>query len=544
MTRKLKKYNNQREVSMRKIKEILRLHYANDLSQRQIASSLNISVGVVNKYLKLSEEAGITWPLPDDLREEQLIHKLYQSKAQDKESKEYAAIDKVYINQELKRKHMTLQLLWEEYCENNAGSNCYSYSQYCKIYRDWQKRQNPVMRQTHKAGDKLFIDYAGDTVAITDSATGEVKQAQIFVAAMGASNYVYAEATWTQQLPDWISSHVRMFNFYGGVPKLLIPDNLKSSTTKACIYEPDMNRTYADLVEHYNTAVLPARPVKPKDKAKVETSVLIVERWILARLRNHKFFSLFELNNEIKKLLKDLNNRPLQKLGVSRRHQYETLDLPVLGLLPQQPYEFAEFKIARVNMDYHIEISKHYYSVPYQLLRQEVEVRITRNLIEVFNKNKKIAVHKRSFKIGSHTTNPAHMPKAHQKHAGWTPGYFLNRAIKIGKNTKDVVKHIIEHKKHPEQSYRACLGILRLEKRFSANRLEDACKYALSVGAIRRRSIVSILDKGLDKQTTDEADEEEIAEQKNQQNQHHENIRGSEYYDKTNKNYDKTNTGD
>lgn len=510
---------------MRKIQEIFRLYHGSGLSQHQIASSLDISSGVVNKYLQLARQMGISWPLPENFNEEAFLQKWRQSHAIDRQPKDYAPVDVIYVHQELKRPHVTLQLLWDEYVKQNEGVRYYSYTQFTRYYKEWKKRQQPSMRQTHKAGDKVFVDYAGDTISILDRATGEIRRAQLFIAVLGASNYTFAEATWTQTLPDWIGSHVRLFRYFRGVPRLLVPDNLKAGITKACRYEPDINRTYADCIAHYDTAVLPARPAKPKDKAKVEGCVLLAYRWILARFRHRQFESLHELNQEIKRLLEDFNNRAFKKLPGSRKSQFEALDSPALKPLPQQDYEYAEFKIARVNLDYHIEVEKHYYSVPYLLIREEVDVRLTERMIEVFHKNKRVAVHRRNHQAGVHTTSAEHMPKAHQAHAGWTPGYFLNRAIQIGPKTRDIVQAIIEHKKHPEQSYRACLGLLRLEKRFSKERLEKACEYALHINAPRRRSVLSILEKGLDQQPL--LRESALTQQTLP---FHENIRGANYY--------------
>jgi len=511
-------------VSMHKVKEVLRLHYSSSLSQRKIATSLNLSVGAVNKYLDLSKQANISWPLPDDMTHDKLCELLKKVKPIPEVI--FAPVDLACVHQELKRKHVTLQLLWEEYCEKQKCQPNYSYSQFCRLYREWSKKQSPSMRQTHKAGDKLFIDYVGDTVPVIDRLTGEIRPAQIFVAVMGASNYSYAEATWTQSLPDWIGSHVRAFCFFGGVVNLLVPDNLKSAINKACRYEPEVNRTYADMVTHYDTAVLPARPYKPKDKAKAEGGVLLTQRWILARLRNRQFFSLEELNEAIAELLDRLNHRPFKKLQGNRYEQFHAIDKPALKPLPEKAYEYAEFRTARVNMDYHIEVEKHYYSVPFQLVREEVDVRFTNRVIEISHRGKRVAIHRRSFLLWKHTTNPDHMPKAHQKYAGWSPGSFLNNAIKIGPKTRDMVKEILISYKHPEQSYRSCQGLLSLAKKYSKERLEKACEFALAIGSPRRKSVLSILEKQLDK-----TGPVKIEPEQSQLLSPHENIRGPEFYE-------------
>jgi transposase len=523
-TKRSIKMKRKKGVPMHKIKEVLRLHHSSSLSQRKIATSLNLSVGVVNKYLDLTKQAGITWPLPDEMTNDKLDELLKKTKPTPEII--FAPVDLMYVHQELKRKHMTLQLLWEEYCEKQKEQPNYSYSQFCRLYRVWSKKQSPSMRQTHKAGDKLFIDYVGDTVLIIDHFTGEIRPAQIFVAVMGASNYAYAEATWTQSLPDWIGSHVRAFRFFGGVVNLLVPDNLRSAINKACRYEPEVNRTYADMVTHYNTAVLPARPYKAKDKAKAEGGVLLTQRWILARLRNRQFFSLEELNEAIAELLDRLNHRPFKKLQGNRYEQFHAIDKPALKPLPDKDYEYAEFLTARVNMDYHIEVEKHYYSVPFQLVREEVDVRFNNRIVEIFYHSKRIAIHKRSFLLWKHSTISEHMPKAHQKYAGWSPGSFLNQAIKIGPKTRDVVKEILISFKHPEQSYRSCQGLLSLAKKYSKERLEKACEYALIIGSPRRKSVLSILEKKLDQTSAAKIEPEQ-----SKSLSLHENIRGPEFYE-------------
>jgi transposase len=483
---------------MRKIKDVLRLHAAG-LSQRHIATSLKLSNGVVCKYLRLAQTAGVSWPLPPDWNDQDLAQRLSPPvELTDVAVLHGAEPDFVTIHQELKRKGVTRQLLWEEY-QHAHPNDAYSYPQFCLLYRTWAGRLQRSLRQTHLAGEKLFVDYAGPTAAVVDASTGEIKPAQIFVAVWGASNFTYAEATWTQALPDWIGSHVRAFTFFGGVPALIVPDNLKAAVSVACRYEPELNPTYADLAAHYGTAVLPARPYKPKDKAKVEVGVQVVERWILARLRHHTFFSLSDLNAAIRALLVELNHRPFKKLPGSRRSQFETLDRPALKPLPAEAYDYADWKKARVNIDYHIEIDGHYYSVPHAHVKESVDVRLTATTVECLAQGQRIASHARSHRKGAHTTVIEHMPKAHQKHQDWTPGRFLTWALDIGPRTRDVVKHLLEHRPHPEHGYRSCLGLLGLAKRFGPARLEAACERALIIGAPTRKSVLSILDKGLDR---------------------------------------------
>jgi len=483
-------------VSMRKIKTIIRLHFEAKLSQHQIASSLQLSVGVVNKYIKRAISVGLTWPLPAEYEDEEKLQARLKPATGTTSRISQRAIDFANIHRELQRRSVTLQLLWEEHKATTAQP--ISYNHFCLLYRVWKNRQPGSMRQTHKAGDKAFVDYAGQTIDIINPDTGEICAAQIFVGILGASNYTFVEATWTQQLPDWIASHRRMLEFFGGVPALIVPDNLKSAITKACRYEPDVNPVYADFIEHYGTAVLPARPYKPKDKAKAENAVLIAERWIMARLRNSTFVGLTELNQAIQKLLHDLNSRPFKKLPGSRISAFVDIDKPALRPLPVRPYEYAHFKKARVHIDYHIELEKHYYSVPYQLIGKEIELRFTAERIACWHQGKQIALHVRSYKNGAHTTLAEHMPKSHRKYMEWTPGRFLNWATQIGTATTRLVRHFLECKPHPEQGYRSCLGLLNLSKRFGELRLEKACERAWQLGAKTRRNVNSILSHNLE----------------------------------------------
>jgi transposase len=378
------------------------------------------------------------------------------------------------------------------------------------------------MRQIHKAGEKMFVDFAGQTVAVVDARTREIKEAQIFVAVQGASNYTYAEASWSQDLESWISCHTHAFSFFGGVTRITVPDNLGSGVTKACRYEPDLNPTYQDMAEYYGTVVIPARVAKPKDKAKVESGVQVVERWILARLRNRTFFSLAEVNAAIAELLEKLNNRPFSKLEGTRKSLFEKLDRPALLPLPSTPYEFAQFKKATVNIDYHIEVFGHYYSVPYQLVKERVEVRVTQSSVEVLFKGRRVTSHLRSYLKGGHSTKPEHMPKAHQKYLEWTPSRIIHWAGTIGPETARLVEAILAKKPHPEQGYRACLGLIRLSKAYSQERLEAASKRALEAGALSYQSVKRILKNNLDTRSSKEEQVLPIID--------HDNIRGPDYY--------------
>jgi transposase len=506
-------------LSMRKIREVLRLQ-AQGLSDRKIARSVNVSRTAVRRMRERAEEAGVGWPLPEELADSALEALLYppilHPSIQPRAVPQWS-----YIHQELRRPGVTLQLLWLEYKATHPEG--YQYSRFCALYNAWKDTLDPVLRQEHKAGEKTFVDYAGQTVPVVDAETGEIREAQIFVGVLGASNYTFAEATWTQTLPDWIASHQRMFAFFGGVTCLLVPDNLRSGVSKACRYEPETNPTYQELATHYGTAVLPARKAKPRDKAKVESGVQVVERWILAALRNHTFFSLAELNQEIARLLEVLNNRPFQKLDGTRRSLFESLDRPALKPLPTTPFEYGEWTKPRVNVDYHVDVERHYYSVPHSLLRQKVDVRVTAATVEIFHDGQRVAAHPRSHRQGGFTTDPSHRPEAHQKYLEWTPSRMIRWAEKTGPHTGTVVRQIIETKAHPEQGYRPSLGIIRLGNRYSPERLEAACQRSLAIGGVSYRSIKSILEHGLDRLPLEEQATLDLP-------QDHDNLRGSHYY--------------
>jgi len=507
---------------MRKIREILRLKYECKRSNREVATSCGIGSSTVSDYLTRARVAGVTWPVDSSIDDSTLEQLLFPSTAPVITSKKTPDFQQIH-NELKRRKDVTLGLLWEEYKEQHP--NGYQYSWFCQNYRTWAGRLDVVMRQDHRAGEKLFVDYAGQTVPIVDRFTGEVTQAQIFVAVLGASNYTYAEATKSQKLEDWIGSHVRTFSFMGGIPELVVPDNLKSGVNKACRYEPDVNPTYLDLANHYNTAILPARARKPRDKAKAEAGVLLVERWILARLRNHTFFSLAELNQEIKKLLIRLNSKPFKKLPGSRKSQFAELDKPALKPLPTSPYRISYWKKATVNIDYHVEVEGHYYSAPYQLVKKKLDVRYTDKTVEMLHKGKRVASHIRNNSRGRHTTVKEHMPKRHQKYLEWTPDRFQRWARKIGPQTEALTDNLLRSRAHPQQAYRSILGILRLSKSYGDDRLEAACQRALHFNALSYRSISSILKNNLDKKTPTTKTETTPV--------NHDNIRGAEYYKPT-----------
>jgi transposase len=512
-----------RRLSMRNIREVLRLKWHKGLSNRQIAKSCAISRSSVGEYITKAEEAGLCWPLPEAISDTALERMLYPAPEATPGSKRTMP-SMQYLYEELKRKGVNLSLLWYEYKQENPLG--YQYSYFCEQYRSWEKTLDVTLRQEHRAGEKLFVDYAGQTVPITDPKTGTVTHAQIFIACLGASNYIYAEASLTQNLHDWTHAHVNCFAFFGGVPEIVVPDNLKSGIKSPCRYEPEVNPTYQELANHYDTAVIPARVKKPKDKAKAETGVKFAETWILAALRNRTFFSLGELNQAIAEKLTELNNKKFQKLPTTRRQQFEKIDKPALKPLPERRYEYALWKKATVNIDYHVEVEKHYYSVPYQLVKKMVDVRLTSRTVEVLYKNRRVASHSRSYHNGKFTTLLEHMPEKHKRYLEWTPARIIKWAGEAGPCTKKLVTEIINSKPHPQQGYRACLGIMRLgDKRYGRERLEAACSRALAIQSYSYKSVESILKKGLDQQPLVTGPVKTQAAPTM-----HDNIRGKDYY--------------
>jgi len=475
-------------LSMRKIREVLRLT-ATGVTARRVARIVGIARSTVADCLERAAAAGLAWPLPDHLDEAELTRRLYPPPPPRPDAPPvpvWAA-----VQSELSRKGVTLMLLWQEY--KAATPDGYQYSRFCDLYREWAATQDVVLRQTHAPGDKLFVDYAGPTVDVVDPATGEARAAQVFVAVLGHSSYTYAEATWTQTAPDWLGAHVRTFEFLGGVPAATVPDNLKPGVTKAHRYDPDLNPGYQELAEHYGVTVLPARVRKPRDKAKVESGVLLVERWILARLRKQTFFSLAELNQAIRALVIELNARPFQKREGSRASVFEAADRPALKPLPARAYEYATWKKAKVHLDYHVEVDRRYYSVPHRFVGKTVEVRLAGTTMEVFHRGQRIAVHTRSQIKGSFTTNGAHRPQRHQAVVDLTHERLLRQAEGIGPATVAVLQAQLHIRKHPEYALRSCLGILRLARDFSPAKLEAACTRALSLKSTSYRALRALI---------------------------------------------------
>jgi len=516
----------QERLSMRKIKEVLRLRSLGR-KQREIAGSCSISQSTVHEYLKAAEAAGKSWPEIADWDDVELEKALFSQGPVAIRRPTHSIPDFANIHHELQNhKHVTLQLVWEEY--RQAHPDCHGYSRFCDLYRSWLQKRDLVLRQLHRAGEKLFVDHAGDTIPLTNRETGEITPAYLFVAVLGASSYTYAEATQFRDLPNWIGSHVRAFEYFSGVPEIVVPDNWKTAVTRACRYEPDLNRTYSEMAQHYHVAIIPARAGKPKDKAKVEAGVLLAERWIIAALRHQTFFDLFSLNQAIAELLNRLNRRPFKKREGSRWDLFCQLDRPALQPLPSQPYCFGEWKTLRVNIDYHVELDHHYYSVPYQLVSQEVEAHCTATTVEIFHRGRRVTSHVRSRVPHRATTQDQHRPKSHQAHLEWTPSRIIAWAATAGPSVGQLVEAILASRPHPEAGYRSCLGLIRLGKTYTPERLEKAAARALALQAYSYTSVNSILERGLDRQPLSH----EVAPVGSIE---HPNLRGASYYQSNHK---------
>jgi len=507
------------KISMRKISEILRQRYDLKLSYREIARSQHVSTSTVSEYLWRAKLAGINGRLPDGITEQELYNLLYLPVEQTVTKRTQPDWD--MIHQELRRKGMTLRLLWREYRDQYADG--LGYTQYCKLYRRHVKIISPVMRQVHKAGEKIFVDYAGMTMPWLDPETGEIHEAQIFVGCLGASQFMFLEATATQQLPDWIQSHVRMLEYFGGVSEIVVPDNLKSGVTKTHRYDPDININYQHIGEHYGFAIVPARVREPKDKAKVENAVGIIERQILASMRHMTFTSIAEINAAIKPRLLALNEQPFQKIKASRLSLFEKIDKPALKPLPSEKYHYAKWEKAKIHIDYHFIFDDHYYSVSYKYIHHEVEIRATAKIVECFYQQKRIASHVRNYQRHQYTTLKEHMPPSHRAHAEYSLERIKRWANKIGKNTAQFIDHVIISRAFPQQAYRSCLGLLRLGSRYGEDRLEKACAIAYQAGATRYKQVELILKNKADVFSHSRAVNTPIIES-------HENIRGSDYY--------------
>lgn len=505
-----------KELTMRKIKEILRLKNEVGLSDRQVGCSLNISHSTVREYQKRAERAGISWPLAEEMGEDELRSKLFPKK--DKDGNKRKQPDWPRVEKELHRPGVTRMLLWQEYID--AYPEGYGYSQFCELYRQWSKAQEkPVMRVPKKAGEEVQVDYAGQTINVIDPQTGELVEAQVFVGVLGASGLIYAEAHWSQSLPNWVQAHVRMLEFFGGVPKIIRPDNLKAGVTHPSYYDPDINPTYHEMAEHYGAVVIPTRVRKPKDKALAENAVQQAERWILAVLRDRRFFSLHEVNQAIREQLKWLNDRKRSDNGLSRREMFAEIEKQSLQLLPVQPFVYMEVKQAKVHIDYHVTFKKHHYSVPHTYAHQKVLIRASEYLVEVYTSdNVRIACHQRVDKFG-YSTEKEHLPANHRWYLEWSPDRFCRWAKQIGPHTEAVITTVLETRKHPEQAYRTCLGILGLAKKTTPADLEAACQLAFEAGVFSYRAVKKFLQT-----------QKSPLSGRHDQLSHHEHVRGGSYY--------------
>jgi len=503
---------------MKKIRELVRLRLDRQASVRQIAAACNIGRTTVSDYLSRLEASGLTWPAAGELGEDELMAALFppERAPQTRPHPDWAE-----VRRELSRKGVTLKLLWLEYLR--AQPEGYSYSRFARLYRRWASTMDLRMLQPHKAGEKLFVDWAGQTLNIVDAKTGQVREAHVFVAAMGSSQYVFARLYESEQLKWWLAGHVEAFEFLGALPEIVVPDNLKTGVEKACRYEPALNPSYADLAQFYGVAVVPARVRKPRDKAKVENAVQQVERWALAPLRDRMFFSLAEADEALQQELATLNEKVMKGPNASRRELFEAEDRPAMRPLPPERYSYAEWKRAKVAPDYHIEVDGHLYSAPFTLVGQQVDVRISLGTVELFSSGKRVASHMRSISRRGFTTDESHMPEHHKRSARWTPERMVRWASAIGPQTGAFAGALLSGKLHPEYGYRMVMGVMSLEKRFGPERLELACAKALALGALSYKSVKSLLEKNLEGAPVQESLLPLPS---------HDNIRGGAYYSK------------
>jgi transposase len=507
-----------RELTMRQLRQMLRLHH-DGVSAREIARTLGVARSTIQDNIARAHAAGIGWPLATEWSDDVLEERLFARSGVKPGRRRYSEPDWASLSRELKRPGVNLMVLWEEYRESHPTG----YARFCDLYREFERRLSPVMRQHHVAGDKVFVDYSGKKIAIVDPRTGEIRDAEIFVAVAGASNYTFAEATWTQALPDWIGAHVHMFRFFQGAPRLLIPDNLKSGVHKASFYDPEINRSYAMMAAHYGVGILPARPYRPRDKAKVEAGVRFAQTYILGRLRHQTLFSLADANSAIALVLERMNGHVMRRLGLSRSDLFASVERPALRPLPATDYEFAEWRLTRVGIDYHVEAYDFYYSVPHALIRAQVDLRITSRIIEVFHRGQRVAVHERRYGGRRHGTDPDHMPSAHRRYAEWSPSRFQRWARSIGPNTEALVIAVLTNRPHPEQGFRTCLGVLRLFRGIAPARAEAVADRALAIGALTYKSVASILANNLDRASSPaDAESSSVIE--------HQNLRGPGYF--------------
>jgi transposase len=500
---------------MRKLKEVARLSLELNLGVRPIARACNISTSTASVYLERLKQLGATYQEIGAMDEDAFSGLLFPKT--EKASKPLPDLD--YLNRELKKKGVTLQLLYEEYKRDNPDG--YERTQFYHLYHEWVKKGDPVMRFTHKAGEKMFVDFSGDKAVYQDPVTGKAIEAELFISVLGASSYLFARAVPDQTKESFVDCNMRAFEYYGGCPECVVPDNLKGAVTKACYYDPEINKTFAAMAEHYHIAVLPTRTGKARDKAKVENGVLQAQRRILAALRNMTFFSLTELNKAIYEATEKLNRRPMTLINKSRYDLFTEIEKPVLRPLPSERFVIASWKKAKVHIDYHVPVEKTYYSVPYTLIGQIVDIRYTSSVVEIYHHNKRVASHMKITKPGAFVTENLHMPHEHRRYLEWTPARIKLWGEKIGPHTRELMDQIMEHKDHPEHGFRGCLGIIRLSKTYSPERVENACKRALELQAYNYKSVKSLLERSLENLTP--------TENKNIVSLHA-NIRGKSYY--------------
>jgi transposase len=506
---------------MRHIRDILRLQWSQGRSMRSIARSLGVGYASVHEVLHRATAAGLRWPLPADMDDDALGQVLYRGNQG--RPRRRAEPDWIVVDTELRqRKAVTLQLLWLEYKQAHPDDGL-QYTQYCVRYRQWRRTQDVVLRQTYRAGEKMFVDYAGQPVPIVEPRTGAIWEAALFIAALGASSMIFAEVHEAQTLPHWIGGHTHAVEYFEGAAELTIPDNPKTGVTHACWYEPELNPTYAEWAAHYGTVILPARPRRPRDKAVAEVSVQQAERWILAVLRHRTLTSVADANAAVAPLREAINDRPFRKRDGTRRQRWETLDRPALRPLPVTPYEFAEWRQAKVPFDYHVTVAHNFYSVPFQLLGTQVDIRLTVHTVEMLQHGRRVASHGRVYGRGLYVTDPAHRPVAHQRYLDWTPQRVIGWAAEVGPHTAQLVETILRERPHPEHGYRSCVGIIKLGKYYPRARLEAAAARALAARALSYRSLKAILEKGLDQTALDLRTEDQPVAP-------HANVRGAHYF--------------
>jgi transposase len=521
---------------MRQIKEVLRLRHQAKLSQRQVALTVGLGKSSVADYVARAERAQLDWEKINSLSEQELEQLLFHQLGRH-EPAGRAPIDLAWVRREMRRSGVTLQLLWNEYAEGASAQRPavlpYQYSQFCDAYARHRRTLKPVMRQEHRAGEKLFVDYSGVRPHIIDPLTGETIDVELYVAVMGASNYTYVEATRSQQLPDFVGATTRALEYLGGVPQIIMPDQLRSAVSRPCLYEPEINATFAEMSRHYGCAIVPARPRKPRDKAKVEVGVQIAQRWILACLRNRMFFSLDELNIAISELCERLNARPLSKRTESRSELFETVDRPAMTTVPASRYVLGQWRLdVGVPPDYLVNFDNRLYSVPSALIGQRVDIRATVTTVEVFHKHQRVASHIRSYGLKTKPIVAAeHRPRSHREYGEWPPERFVSWARSVGPNVGELIETMLSSERHPELRYRSALGVIRLAKSYGSERADAACQRAVAIHSPSYRSVQTILKHGLDRSplpTEGDATQPSAA----SKTPPHEHVRGAEYFDK------------